>query len=89
MKNIRRAQIRHRLTGAGLSALAGAIGLGLAPMADAQDDSADPPMRVGRIAVLEGNVSFHLSADEPWAAATVNYPIAQAGQLWVDAPCGN
>jgi hypothetical protein len=75
---------RHRLTGLGLSALASALGLGLAPTAGAQDDAADPPMRVGRIAVLEGNVSFHLSADEPWSTATVNYPIAQAGQLWVE-----
>ncbi|MEA2756581.1 MAG: hypothetical protein QOJ54_2870, partial [Aliidongia sp.] len=42
------------------------------------------PTRVGRIAVLEGNVSFHASPQDPWTDAAVNYPVAQAGQLWVE-----
>jgi hypothetical protein len=84
MINIRRTQLRRHLAGAGLTALALAVGFGLSPVARAQDDSVDPPTRVGRIAVIEGNVSFHPSPDDPWAAAAVNYPIAQAGQLWVE-----
>src|ERR1700722_4239801 len=84
MINIRRALIRHYLTGAGLTALALVVGCGLAPTALAQDNAADPPTRVGRIAIVEGNVSFHPSPSDPWAAAAVNYPIAQAGQLWVE-----
>jgi hypothetical protein len=68
---------------AGVSVFALAIGLmGGAAAQDAQD--ADPPTRVGRIAVLEGNVSFHASPDDPWRAALVNYPIAQAGQIFVE-----
>ncbi|MGB8842592.1 MAG: hypothetical protein WCC64_16145, partial [Aliidongia sp.] len=52
--------------------------------AQAQDEGADPPTRVGRIAILEGNVSFHPSPLDPWGDAAINYPIAQAGQLWVE-----
>ena len=84
MTNFRRTHIRHSLTGAGLTALAMAVGTALAPAAWAQDEGADPPTRVGRIAIIEGTVSFHPSPDDPWAAAAVNYPIAQAGQLWVE-----
>ena len=84
MSSFRRAHLRQSLAGAGLTALALAIGAVLAPAARAQDEGADPPTRVGRIAIIEGTVSFHPSPNDPWAAAAVNYPIAQAGQLWVE-----
>jgi hypothetical protein len=75
-----RTQSRRSLAGASAVALA----VGLIGSAVAQDAGGDPPTRVGRIAVLEGNVSFHPSPDEPWTAAAINYPIAQAGQIWVE-----
>ena len=85
MTYIRRAHIRRSLAGVGLTALAMVVGFGPVPVACAQDDnSPDPPTRVGRIAVLDGNVSFHPQPSDPWDAAAVNYPIAQAGQLWVE-----
>ena len=76
--------MRQPSAGVGLAALALAVGLSLAPAARAQDDQADPPTRVGRIAVVEGTVSFHPTPDDPWAPAAINYPVAQAGQLWVE-----
>jgi hypothetical protein len=44
----------------------------------------DPPTRVGRIAYLEGTVSFHPSPDDPWGVAVLNYPVAASTALWVD-----
>src|ERR1700690_2736905 len=80
--------VRSRV-GVGLAALALAAGFGLSGGTSAQDaatpdDSVDPPTRVGRIAVVEGSVSFHPAPDDPWAPASINSPIAQAGQLWVE-----
>jgi hypothetical protein len=66
------------------TALCAIVSFGFGPLALAQDDAADPPTRVGRIAFIEGNVSFHPSPDDPWAAASINYPIAQAGQIYAD-----
>ncbi len=84
MRSFCRSLNRRSHAGVGLAALTLAIGLSLAPSARAQDDQADPPTRVGRIAVVEGTVSFHPTPDDPWAPAAINYPVAQAGQLWVE-----
>ena len=84
MRSFCRSLNRRSHAGVGLAALALAVGLSLAPAARAQDDQADPPTRVGRIAVVEGTVSFHPTPDDPWAPAAINYPVAQAGQLWVE-----
>ncbi|MEA2753785.1 MAG: hypothetical protein QOJ54_74, partial [Aliidongia sp.] len=86
MNNIRQLLVSRGRAGAGLTTLALVLGMGVvtAAQAQAQDEGADPPTRVGRIAVLEGNVSFHASPQDPWTDAAVNYPVAQAGQLWVE-----
>jgi hypothetical protein len=44
----------------------------------------DPPTRVGRIAFLEGTVSFHPSPDSDWGTAVENYPVAAQTAVWTD-----
>jgi hypothetical protein len=80
MPRFRRPQIRRGLADTRLIALATLLGLGLAPSAWAED----PPTRVGRLAVVEGSVSFHPKADDPWAAAALNYPLATSSSLWTE-----
>ena len=75
-------EFRRLLSRAALLALACAAGLALAPAALADDD--DPPARVGRVALLQGTVSFHPSPDDQWIPAELNYPVAQSTALWAD-----
>jgi hypothetical protein len=44
----------------------------------------DPPTRVGRIAYIDGTVSFHPGPDAQWGEAVLNYPVAPATALWTD-----
>jgi hypothetical protein len=48
---------------------------------DAQP-TADPPARVGRLALVTGTVSFHTQADTEWSPATLNYPVAAGNSFW-------
>ncbi|MGE0416636.1 MAG: DUF6600 domain-containing protein [Acetobacteraceae bacterium] len=43
----------------------------------------DPPARVGRVAALSGDVSFHTRESDQWAPVAVNYPVAAGNALWV------
>src|SRR5579871_3419486 len=58
-----------------------ALVLAIAAPARADDD---PPTRVGRIALIQGTVSFHASPDTDWSAAVMNYPVAAGTALWAD-----
>ena len=44
----------------------------------------DPPGRVGRLAYLDGTVSFRASGDTAWAVAVPNSPITTGDALWAD-----
>ncbi len=44
----------------------------------------DPPTRVGRIAAVNGTVSFRPGPGEDWGNAVLNYPVAQSTAVWVD-----
>src|SRR5215831_9634952 len=58
-----------------------------APIALAQAPSAapdDPPVRVGRAAFLEGEVSYSPAGSEDWVRAQINRPIVTGDRLWVD-----
>src|SRR5579864_4449822 len=54
----------------------------IAPKARA--DEGDPPSRVARISLLDGNVSFQPSGTEDWAAAAKNRPVTVGDKLWTD-----
>ncbi len=60
------------------------VALALALSAPALAQEGDPPTRVGRISVLDGSVSFHVSPNDPWTGAVINYPVAQASSLFVE-----
>lgn len=44
----------------------------------------DPPARVGRLAYLQGTVSFHDAEQDTWSPAAVNTPITTGDALWTE-----
>ncbi|HME23040.1 MAG TPA: DUF6600 domain-containing protein [Acetobacteraceae bacterium] len=53
------------------------------PQPSAQDQrGGDPPARVGRLAQLNGTVSFHTQDESEWSPATLNYPVTQGNAYW-------
>jgi hypothetical protein len=52
--------------------------------APADQNQADPPTRVGRIASKTGAVSFRTSADTQWSAASLNYPVTAGDAFWTE-----
>ena len=65
-----------------LLALACAL-LSVAP-AHAQPAPDDPPVRVGRLSYLTGNVSYSPAGNDEWVHARLNRPIVTGDQLWAD-----
>ena len=61
-----------------------AFALGLVAIPAANADDTDPPTRVGRIALIQGTVSFHPSPDDQWQPAQLNGPVAQSTAIWAD-----
>jgi hypothetical protein len=45
---------------------------------------ADPPARVGRIGLVEGNVSFYTDKDSGWQNARLNYPVTSKNSIWTN-----
>ncbi|MBW8271087.1 DUF6600 domain-containing protein, partial [Caldovatus aquaticus] len=44
----------------------------------------DPPARVGRIARLQGNVSFRLPEQDEWIPAEPNFPVTAGNAIWTE-----
>jgi hypothetical protein len=44
----------------------------------------DPPARIGRLAYMQGTVSFHDAQQDTWSAAVVNTPITTGDALWTE-----
>ena len=53
-----------------------------APFAHAQD--ADPPGRVARVNVIEGQASVQLAGDNDWTSDVINRPLTTGDKVWVD-----
>ena len=47
-------------------------------------DENDPPIRVARLAYVEGSVSFQPGGTTEWVAPPVNRPVTTGDQLWSD-----
>jgi len=63
--------------------------LGFAGTASAQPSptsapGGDPPARVGRLAFVQGTVSFHDRDQTDWAPAVVNTPLTSGDALWTE-----
>lgn len=54
------------------------------PPITAQTQAGDPPARVGRIAKINGTVSFHTADEDQWSPATLNYPLTNGNALWTE-----
>lgn len=83
---------------AALSALLGDAMLPLAALAQAalpplppgepgqppDQNQGDPPERVGRIATVNGPVSFRTQGDTDWTPASINYPVSAGNSFWTE-----
>src|SRR5689334_9438377 len=58
-------------------------GASLAQAPQGVQDS-DPPVRVGRLADLAGEVSFSPAGNDEWVHARVNRPVVTGDKLWAD-----
>ena len=65
----------------GLGVLAAAM---LATITAAWAQTADPPGRVGRLAFVNGTVSFHDREETNWQPAAINYPMSSGNALWTE-----
>ena len=44
----------------------------------------EPPARVGRVAVVAGELGFHGPGETNWSKASPNYPVASGESFWTD-----
>ena len=58
--------------------------LGYAGATVAQTAAGDPPGRVGRLAFVQGTVSFHDNEQTDWAPALVNTPVTSGDAIWTE-----
>ena len=61
--------------------------LGVSGVAQAQSPpaGATPPARVGRLAALQGTVSFHAAGSDGWVAAVQNYPVTSGDGVFAQS----
>jgi hypothetical protein len=64
--------------------LAALIGLAAAHYVRAQEPVVDPPGRVARLSLKDGEVSLAPAGTEEWADAVLNRPITSGDRVWVD-----
>src|ERR671938_23580 len=58
--------------------------LATASMASAAAPQQEPPARVGRVAVVAGELGFHGAGETSWSKASLNYPVAAGASFWTD-----
>ncbi|HKU17488.1 MAG TPA: DUF6600 domain-containing protein [Steroidobacteraceae bacterium] len=63
--------------------LAGLVALAAAHYARAQEPVVDPPGRVARLSLMDGEVSMAPAGTEEWADAVLNRPVTSGDRLWV------
>ena len=51
---------------------------------DYDDQSYDPPGRVGRLNLIQGAVSFRPAGEDDWVTADLNRPVVTGDDLWAD-----
>lgn len=58
--------------------------MGSAVVAASQQQTGDPPARVGRLARTTGSVSFHTPEADQWSPAQANYPVTSGDAFWTE-----
>jgi hypothetical protein len=67
-----------------LKLLAGFIGASLVTVAATAQTPGEPPGRVGRLAFVDGTVSFHDDEQSGWTKAVVNTPLTTGDAIWTE-----
>lgn len=67
-----------------LKLLAGFIGASLVTVAATAQTQGEPPGRVGRLAFVDGTVSFHDDELSGWTKAVVNTPLTSGDAIWTE-----
>lgn len=64
--------------------LAGVVGASLVTFSATAQSQSEPPGRVGRLAFVDGTVSFHDDEQSGWTKAIVNTPLTTGDALWTE-----
>jgi hypothetical protein len=67
-----------------MKVLAGLVGASLITCTVFAQTQNDPPGRVGRLAFVEGTVSFHDDEENGWTKAVVNTPLTTGDAIWTE-----
>jgi hypothetical protein len=67
-----------------LFGLLGILLLGASPLLHGQNDNGDPPNRVARISVIQGNVSLEPNGVDAFSQAEINYPLTSGDRVYAD-----
>jgi hypothetical protein len=62
----------------------GIVLFGAAPLLSAQNDAGDPPNRVARISLIQGNVSLEPNGVNAFSQAEINYPLTSGDRVFAD-----
>jgi hypothetical protein len=76
--------IRSILVQVGLYGFSGVLLLSTPAPLNAQDGYADPPGRVARISVIQGNVSLEPNGVNTFSQAEINYPLTSGDRVYAD-----
>ena len=75
---------RFRSAATMLLALAATLLTGALAVAQPAQAPDDPPIRVGRVSHVDGNVSYSPAGNDEWVHAQVNRPVVTGDRLWAD-----
>ncbi len=82
--NIADLSVSPRLSRGRLSGVLGILLLAVPALHAQNDVSGDPPNRVARISVIEGNVSLEPNGTNNFSQAEINYPLTGGDRVYVD-----
>ena len=82
--HISRLSVTTRPNRARLCGLLGILLLGAGPWLHAQNDSGDPPNRVARISLIQGNVSLEPNGVDAFSQAEINYPLTSGDRVYAE-----
>jgi hypothetical protein len=82
--NIAYLSVSPRLSRCRVSGILGILLLAVPALRAQNDVSGDPPNRVARISVIQGNVSLEPNGSNNFSQAEINYPLTGGDRVYVD-----